>query len=60
VKIVERRGTYLEAQVRGTDVWHKVLLDAGTSFCTCNWFTNYQGQRGICKHILAVRMWENG
>lgn len=56
VNIVEKRGTYLEARVRGSDVWHKVVLDAGTSFCTCNWFTNYQGQRGICKHILAVRM----
>ncbi|MCK6693873.1 MAG: SWIM zinc finger domain-containing protein [Thermoanaerobaculia bacterium] len=59
VKIVEKRGTYLEARVRGADVWHKVVLDAGTNFCTCNWFTNYQGQRGICKHILAVRMLEN-
>lgn len=59
VNIVEKRGTYLEARVRGADVWHKVVLDAGTNFCTCNWFTNYQGQRGICKHILAVRMLEN-
>lgn len=56
VKIVEKRGSYLEARVHGSDVWHKVVLDAGTNFCTCNWFTNYQGRRGICKHILAVQM----
>lgn len=60
VQIVEKRGSYLEARVRGTDVWHKVLLDSGRIFCTCNWFTNYQGRRGICKHILAVRMLEEG
>ena len=58
VEILEKRGTFLEARVRGSDVWHKVVLDVGTSFCTCNWFTNHQGKRGVCKHILAVRMLE--
>ncbi len=24
--------------------------------CTCRWHSRYQGQRGPCKHILAVRM----
>jgi hypothetical protein len=25
-----------------------------------NWFTNHQGKRGLCKHILAVKMSMNG
>lgn len=56
IKILEQRDQYIEAQVRGTDVYHKVIIDHDTQRCTCNWFTTYQGKRGICKHILAVKM----
>ena len=46
-----------EARVRGTGVWHTVLV-GGTelSRCTCPWFSGHQDQRGPCKHILAAQM----
>ena len=47
---------YIEAKVKGTDVEHTVIINGDQFRCTCNWFTNHQGQRGLCKHILAVKM----
>ena len=46
-----------EARVRGTGVWHTVLV-GGTEppRCTCPWFTGNQGERGPCKHILAAQL----
>ncbi len=56
VEIIEKNNNYIEAKVSGTNVFHKVVIDNNSQRCTCNWFTNYQGKRGICKHILAVKM----
>ena len=42
--------------VRGSGVEHRVRLAAGGDRCTCRWFSRYQGQRGVCKHILAARI----
>ncbi|MBD2722607.1 SWIM zinc finger family protein [Hymenobacter armeniacus] len=50
-------GGRTEARVRGTDVWHTVLVGgAEGASCTCPWFSSNQGQRGPCKHILAAQM----
>lgn len=46
----------IKAKVKGTDVWHTVLIEGEKQRCTCNWFTDHQGQRGSCKHILSVKM----
>ena len=56
IEIITKKENYLEAKVKGTDVFHKVIVEGETARCTCNWFTTYQGKRGICKHILAVKM----
>ena len=56
VEIVERKADYIEAKVKGSGVVHKVIIDNTSQRCTCDWFTAYQGKRGICKHILAVKM----
>jgi len=56
VEITERRANYIEAKVKGSGVVHKVIIDNSSQKCTCDWFTAYQGKRGICKHILAVKM----
>jgi hypothetical protein len=56
VEIVERKADYVEAKVKGSGVVHKVIIDNTSQRCTCDWFTAYQGKRGICKHILAVKM----
>ena len=56
IEIVERKVNYIEAKVKGSGVVHKVIIDNELQRCTCDWFTAYQGKRGICKHILAVKM----
>ncbi|MBP9136491.1 MAG: SWIM zinc finger family protein, partial [Chitinophagales bacterium] len=47
------------AHVKGTDSTHKVIIQDNQSKCTCQWWTSYQGNRGICKHILAVKLSKN-
>ncbi|MCC9071122.1 SWIM zinc finger family protein [Flavobacterium sp. F-65] len=56
IEIVERRADYIEAKVKGSGVIHKVIIEGSNQRCTCDWFTAYQGKRGICKHILGVKM----
>lgn len=56
VQILRNEAGYVEANVKGTGVQHKVVMDHQGDRCTCEWFTAYQGKRGICKHILAVKM----
>ena len=56
VEIIERKADYIEAKVKGSGVVHKIIIDNTSQRCTCDWFTAYQGKRGICKHILAVKM----
>jgi hypothetical protein len=56
IDIIIKTINYTEAFVKGTDVKHKVIIDHDIQKCTCQWFTNYQGKRGICKHILAVKL----
>ncbi|QKG56392.1 SWIM zinc finger family protein [Hymenobacter sp. BRD128] len=50
-------GGRTEARVRGSDVWHTVLVGGPEPpRCTCQWFTAHQGQRGMCKHVLAAQL----
>jgi len=58
VKLLRKEYNLLEAEVKGTNVTHKVLITNEIQRCTCEWFTTYQGKRGICKHILAVKILE--
>jgi hypothetical protein len=55
VKIVSREGNRVEAQVEGSGVKHIVILNGDKEQCTCTWFSKNQGERGVCKHILAVK-----
>lgn len=45
----------VEARVAGSGVEHLVIIKNDTAKCTCQWYSKYQGTRGECKHILAVR-----
>jgi len=50
-------GGRTEARVRGTEAWHTVLVGgAEAPRCTCQWFSGHQGQRGVCKHVLAAQL----
>ena len=55
VQIKSNKDGRVEAEVEGSGVQHMVLLDGDKEQCTCTWFSKNQGERGICKHILAVK-----
>jgi hypothetical protein len=55
VQIVSRSANRVEAKVLGSGVHHSVLLDGEKERCTCTWFSRHQGDRGVCKHVLAVK-----
>lgn len=55
VEITRRSDNCVEARVAGSGVFHTVLLDNENERCTCTWFSRHQGERGLCKHVLAVK-----
>lgn len=44
----------LSATVDSQGVLHQVREADGQLRCTCPWFARHQGDRGPCKHVLAV------
>ena len=56
VRVVRRDGERIEAMAPGTDVEHRVVLSGDTATCSCPWYAKHQGQRGPCKHVLAVQI----
>jgi hypothetical protein len=45
------------ARVRGGEATYQVRLDAGVPVsCSCSWWVRHHGERGPCKHALAVEM----
>ncbi|SEH40677.1 SWIM zinc finger family protein [Chryseobacterium culicis] len=55
VEILNNNKERTEARVEGSGVHHTVILEEERERCTCDWFTKYQGERGPCKHVLAVK-----
>ena len=55
VKIILNDKEKVEARVAGTGVEHLVIIERAVAKCTCQWYSKYQGERGECKHVLAVR-----
>lgn len=55
VEIVSRTDDRVEARVMGSGVHHMVVLEGERERCTCTWFSRHQGDRGLCKHVLAVK-----
>ncbi|MBB6372319.1 SWIM zinc finger family protein [Chryseobacterium shigense] len=55
IEILNKSETRTEARVEGTDVHHTVIIENDKERCTCEWFSKYQGERGPCKHVLAVK-----
>jgi len=48
------------AVVRSGSQTYTVRHVGDTSSCTCPWWGEYRGQRGPCKHALAVRLVRSG
>jgi len=55
VEILNKNAVRTEARVEGTGVHHTVIIENDKERCTCEWFSKYQGERGPCKHVLAVK-----
>jgi len=56
VRVESRNAESAEAWVRGSGVEHRVRVTSEGSRCTCPWFSKHQGERGPCKHVLAVQL----
>jgi hypothetical protein len=41
-------------RVRSGDAEYLVRIEDGVARCTCAWFAKHRGERGPCKHVLAV------
>lgn len=54
VEIINKSDSRIEASVEGSGVKHTVIITDQQKRCTCTWFAQHQGERGVCKHILAV------
>lgn len=52
VRLISR--TPVHASVGEGDVPHTVREHDGQWRCTCPWYAKHQGERGPCKHVLAV------
>ncbi|WP_405935718.1 SWIM zinc finger domain-containing protein [Streptomyces sp. NBC_00726] len=48
------------AAVRSGDRSYQVREQSGALSCTCQWWADYRGRRGPCKHALAVRLVRRG
>jgi hypothetical protein len=55
VEITLQTDNRVEAKVQGSGVNHFIVLTGDQERCTCMWFSKHQGERGLCKHILAVK-----
>jgi len=55
VEIILQTDNRVEGKVQGSGVNHFVVLEGDAEKCTCTWFSKHQGERGACKHILAVK-----
>lgn len=55
VEITQKTDNEIEAKVEGSGVHHYVAIKGDSQKCTCTWFSRNQGERGACKHILAVK-----
>lgn len=60
IRVVSQSGSgddlRVEAYVQGSEVQHRVRLLPEGDRCTCPWYGKHQGDRGPCKHVLAVRI----
>jgi hypothetical protein len=56
VRIALHTADLTEAWVQGTDCVHHVKVRTDGATCTCPWYAKHPGDRGPCKHILAVQI----
>lgn len=55
VAIMLQSADRVEAGVQGSGMVHTVFLEGDKARCTCTWYSRHRGERGFCKHVLAVK-----
>jgi len=60
IEITTRSDDLVEAWVPGSGVKQRVRLSAEGAKCTCTWYAKHRGDRGPCKHVLAVQILVDG
>jgi hypothetical protein len=60
IKITTRSEELVEAWVPGSGVKQRVRLAGDGAKCTCTWYAKHRGERGPCKHVLAVQILVEG
>ncbi|MDJ0976646.1 MAG: SWIM zinc finger family protein [Planctomycetota bacterium] len=53
---VRAAGDGIAGDVASGDVVHQVRVGADAATCTCPWYAKHKGERGPCKHVLAVEL----
>lgn len=43
-------------EIKGSGVFHKIIISDEKGQCTCTWYATHQNNRGDCKHILAAKI----
>jgi hypothetical protein len=56
IRLEQADGETVSAWVPGAGVEHHVRLTRDASRCTCPWYGRHAGERGPCKHVLAVQL----
>ena len=57
IAIISQNLTKTVASLKGSDgIPHTVTIEQNQARCTCKWYLDHQNQRGMCKHILAVKI----
>ncbi len=49
-------GNSVDASVTSEDVKYHVRMTPDHTDCTCPWYAKHRGERGPCKHVLAVQI----
>ena len=49
----------IETRIKGSGIFHKVVITPEKESCTCTWYATHENSRGVCKHILATKILKN-
>jgi hypothetical protein len=60
IEMTESNEGQIEAWVPGSGVKQRVRLTPEGARCTCTWYAKHRGDRGPCKHVLAVQLLVDG
>ena len=55
-ELIDLSEEQMETRIKGSGVFHKVIVKPDKTLCTCTWYATHGNERGVCKHILATQI----